>query len=398
MTNRPLLFLLVIITFAACGSDTGRGSDTIVRDSAGVRIVMNTIPQWQKGEEWHLSAEPVVDIGGGAEETQLFRVAGALRLSDGRIVVGDGGTHELRIFAADGGHLLTAGRKGKGPGEFETLFWIGRFSDDSVLAYDISNRRVSVYSPEGGYVRSVGLELPSTPRFPEPFGVLIDGRIVAVPGFDRQFGRGERRDSVPVLIFAKDGGTADTIAVFPGREQFFLVGDAMAMRVPIGFGRNVFAGVGGNRIAVGANDTYEISVFESDGSLVIQIRDNRPTEQVSTNDVDAWRTGQIDRMPEPMRAQMARLVNEIPVRETYPAFSAIVVDTEGAVWVEDYRRPAAGSARWTVFSPDGALVAQVTTPLELEVYEIGPDYVLGLWRDADDVEHVRMYELLRPGR
>ena len=129
---------------------------------------------------------------------------------------------------------------------------------------------------------------------------------------------------------------------------------------------------------------------------MIQIRDNRPTEQVSTNDVDAWRKGQIDRMPEPMRTQIARLVNEIPVRETYPAFSAIVVDTEGAVWVEDYRRSAAGSARWTVFSPDGALVAQVTTPLELEVYEIGPDYVLGLWRDADDVEHVRMYELVKP--
>ena len=388
---------LLAIAVVACTEDTPRTGTAIVRDSAGIRIVENFAPLWQEGEEWRLSAEPSVDIGGGnTEEDQLFRVAGALRLADGRIVVGNGGTHELRIFDADGAHLLTAGRKGKGPGEFETFFWIGRFSDDSVLAYDISNRRVSVYSPEGGYVRSVGLELPNTRRFPEPFGVLIDGRIVAVPGFDRLFGRGERRDSVSVLIFAKDGGTADTIAVFPGREQFFLVGDAMAMRVPIGFGRNVFAGVGGNRIAIGANDAYEISVFESDGSLVIQIRDNRPAEQVSTKDVDAWRKEQIDRMPEPTRTQMARLVNEIPVRETYPAFSAIVVDTEGAVWVEDYRRPAAGSARWTVFSPDGALVAQVTTPLELEVYEIGPDYVLGLWRDADDVEHVRLYELVKP--
>ena len=389
--------LLLLAALAACTTDMPERGGPIVRDSAGVRIVENTTALWQPGREWRLSEERVVDIGGGdTEEDQLFRVAGALRLSDGRIVVGNGGTHELRIFDADGAHLLTAGRKGKGPGEFETFFWIGRFSDDSILAYDISNRRVSVYSPEGGYVRSVGLELPSTPRFPEPFGVLIDGRVVAVPGFDRQFGRGERRDSVPVLIFAKDGGTADTIAVFPGREQFFLVGDAMAMRVPIGFGRNVFAGVGGNRIAIGANDTYEISVFESDGSLMIQIRDNRPTEQVSTNDVDAWRKGQIDRMPEPMRTQIARLVNEIPVRETYPAFSAIVVDTEGAVWVEDYRRPAAGSARWTVFSPDGALVAQVTTPLELEVYEIGPDYILGLWRDADDVEHIQLYDLIKP--
>jgi hypothetical protein len=35
-------------------------------------------------------------------------------------------------------------------------------------------------------------------------------------------------------------------------------------------------------------------------------------------------------------------------------------------------------------------------PTGLRVTEIGPDYVLGLWRDADDVEHVRMYELIKP--
>lgn len=30
-----------------------------------------------------------------------------------------------------------------------------------------------------------------------------------------------------------------------------------------------------------------------------------------------------------------------------------------------------------------------------EIYEIGVDYVLGLWKDDADVEHVRMYRLER---
>jgi hypothetical protein len=34
---------------------------------------------------------------------------------------------------------------------------------------------------------------------------------------------------------------------------------------------------------------------------------------------------------------------------------------------------------------------------ELRPMDIGNDYELGLWRDADDVEHVRMYRLTKPG-
>ena len=107
----------------------------MVRDSAGIRIVENTTPLWQEGEEWHLSPEPVVDIGGGdVEENQLFRVAGALRLSDGRIVVGNGGTHELRFYTGDGAFVRSVGRRSDGPGEFQDLRWVRRLRGDSLIA------------------------------------------------------------------------------------------------------------------------------------------------------------------------------------------------------------------------------------------------------------------------
>ncbi len=37
-------------------------------------------------------------------------------------------------------------------------------------------------------------------------------------------------------------------------------------------------------------------------------------------------------------------------------------------------------------------------PPRFSPLDIGPDFVLGLWRDADDVEHVRMYDLVKSGR
>ncbi len=35
-------------------------------------------------------------------------------------------------------------------------------------------------------------------------------------------------------------------------------------------------------------------------------------------------------------------------------------------------------------------------PEHFEAQESGDDYVLGKWEDPDDVEHVRMYQLVKP--
>ena len=68
--TRLLVPLLPLISaFVACVDDR-QSSTTIVRDSAGVRIVENTTPLWQEGEGWHLSPEPVVDIGAGDTEEE----------------------------------------------------------------------------------------------------------------------------------------------------------------------------------------------------------------------------------------------------------------------------------------------------------------------------------------
>ena len=116
---RRRFVLLVFVVVVSCD----RAPDSppfVVRDSAGIRIVENTNPLWQPGQEWRLSPEPVVDIGGGeTEEQQLFRVAGALRLGNDRIAIADGGSMELRFYDSNGGHEKSVGGRGEGPGEFQ---------------------------------------------------------------------------------------------------------------------------------------------------------------------------------------------------------------------------------------------------------------------------------------
>ena len=88
---------LVLSLLSACVSENPAHRGFVVRDSAGVRIVENANPLWQDGEGWHLSPEPVVEIGGGdSEYDQLFGMISAVRLADGRLVVANG-TQELQF-------------------------------------------------------------------------------------------------------------------------------------------------------------------------------------------------------------------------------------------------------------------------------------------------------------
>jgi sugar lactone lactonase YvrE len=71
------------------------------------------------------------------------------------------------------------------------------------------------------------------------------------------------------------------------------------------------------------------------------------------------------------------------------------VDAEGNLWVADYRRPGDDQPRWTVFDPTGAMLGVVETPERFSIHQIGSDFVLGSWADDMDVEHVRLYRLIK---
>ena len=139
MTNRPLLSLLVIITFAACGIDTGRGPETIVRDSAGIHIVESNTPVWDGTDRWHLAPEPILHLGDETKPAEQFvRIVNAFRLRGGTIVVVNfNNPPDLRFFSETGEHLTTVG--GSGGGSITTDTWTPA-CDSIVTSMSILNR------------------------------------------------------------------------------------------------------------------------------------------------------------------------------------------------------------------------------------------------------------------
>jgi hypothetical protein len=398
-----LVLTALWIGAAGCGREPGPARTATVRDSAGVRITENADPTQGKTALWSVEPAPVVDIGGaGDAASELHRVMSVACLADGRIVVANAGTHELRIFDADGGHARTIGRRGEGPGEFNELAWVGTLPADSLVAWDAGLKRFSVFDTAGTVLRVATADhVPGL--FPRVHGAFADGSLVVSPGVElgAPFASGGVwRDSTVFLRVGADGAILDTLGRFPGTEQFGLApqrGRGTFLVETLPFGRRTTAAVSGERLHVGTGDSYEFSGYDQSGTMRERTRGASDPLPVTRRDIADYRRGlvTVGSSNDADRAALDELLSRAPYPKTMPAFAGLTADAEGDVWVQETRRPGEWKegARWTVFGPSGGVVATVRTPPGLTVHQIGPDWILGTYRDEDQIEHVRLYRV-----
>jgi hypothetical protein len=393
-------YLPLFVCLAACGGDAARSADPVVRDSAGIRIVENSAPRWPEGAGWRLSEVPVLDIGvlDGDPYYQLYRVSDAEKLSDGRIVVANSGTGELRFYDGAGVFLSSSGRKGGGPGEFEGLssLWA---QADSLLTFDYRHDRVSIFDMTGAFVRSFGLHaLMGAGLFPDAEAPLTDGSFLITARKSSGFGEttGLTRDSLLFLHCDPEGAVLDTLGWFLGTEWYVRTEEQMVAASTRAFGRGPVTTVYGDGFYFGDSDSYEIGYHDATGSLTRLVRKAHTNLPVTAEDTELWiQERSEDADDENERIFFERMYAEMPFPETMPAYESIFVDAEGNLWVEAYRRPGDEQPRWTVFDRDGALLGVVETPPRFRIFQVGSDFVLGRWLDDLDVQHVRIYELLK---
>ena len=155
MARTMSAFAAIVATSVGCAADD-TASSVIVRDSAGITIVESgATPAGEHG--WVVSHSPLVRIGTvtGAEEYQFFRASDGAILTDGTIVVVNGGTHELRFYDAAGRFRHAAGGQGDGPGEMRSPSRVFRLPGDSLMVVEL--RRLSWFGPDGVFLRSMPL-------------------------------------------------------------------------------------------------------------------------------------------------------------------------------------------------------------------------------------------------
>lgn len=370
-------------------------------DSAGVEIVLNDRASWREGEGWRIPEQPEVDIGvvDGDPAYQFSDVRGAARLSDGTIVVANGQSNELRFFDRAGRHLRTAGRTGGGPGEFRGLQRVMRLAGDTLATWDFASRRVSYFAPGGEFVRSIDVPLIEGRSIPRVDGVFADGSLLVTPLINPAFRPGTdiARDTATYLRLSRTGEPMGTLGRFPGQQTVSVAttGEGQFnIRTNLPFGLATFRAVRGERLYVGDSERYEIAVHDAGGRVVRRVRKSHRPIPLTPEEVESFKQRERERgAPGGNRQVQERMLAAMRFPETKAAFEDLAVDAEGAIWVREYPEVGDDNPEWTVFDPAGRLLGRVAVPVGVTVLDIGPDYLLGVWRDDLDVEHVRLYRL-----
>jgi hypothetical protein len=362
-------------------------------------------PQWTPETAWRLSSQPVLTIGASAGDTSslFFRIVGLARLSDGRIVVANAGTHELRFYDELGEFIGSSGRAGSGPGEYGAISWLNVTANDSILIYDQAFRRISVLGGKGEYRRTFALRGNGAQAFIlVPEGVFADGSILAArntfPAGDALV-TGVVRNSVAYYRVDAQGEILDSLGQFPGLENYIRVSENWVSVSALPFARTPSAVTLGAELLVGNGATYSVAVYSSEGRLLRVMRRLTANLPVGPGHIDAYKLHQLAGIQNAeQRAEREKEFADVPFPETFPAFTAVRADSDGNIWVNDFAMTGEAVWSWSVFDPDGHWLGSVDAPRGFTIHQIGADYVLGRSLDDMDVERVVMYRLLKGER
>lgn len=386
-----------------------------VRDSAGIRIVMNSKPTWTSAQQLALSSAPTLIIGEASDDASLLtRVRGACYLSDGRILIADGGSNELRIFHGNGQHLKTFSRRGDRPGEFRSIQQVFRLAGDTIAVLH-DRALVSRFTGDGTYISRTNDG--GANEFGRP-GATMQSVSLALNGGARVLiraaidpptqGVGVAFDATATLtVLTSDAATSHVVGELPFMRAS---ADRNGVSKPW-LGAEAEFATDGTQFYYGYGIKYELIRYTTAGKANLIVRRAWTAPKVSRTEYEQFTDEWLSRWSKAKGAALTAERREFLAGDyfkTLPAFSALLLDRVGRVWA---RTPAVidaavagslndypiGASTWSVFGANGVWLGDVKLPARFSPTDIGTNYVLGIARDEDGVPTVVRFTLTTTG-
>lgn len=340
---------------------------------------------------------PRLDLGEGGALELFSRIVTIRVQGSGNVVVANRNPPELRVFDSNGRHVRTIGRKGQGPGEFQDIDDVVGRRGDSLAVLDNSARRFTFFGPGGEIDHTVGYQAPfPTPPFNVTINPLDDGTLLIGYGLVTTLKPTPVPVGVPVVLGRYDvsGSRLDSIGMFFTREHFLQA--APPNRGGFAFWDRTFGRTGtivstGSSFFHGDATRMEVRKYSANGVLLETHRIDVPPKPLTGDAIARYKQGVMSNV-RAEREVAQRRVDEMPYPSHLPAYRRFVIDARGRIWLHEYLHPAVDN-QWIVMDPSTRIAKTVRLPDRFVPYHIGATDIAGVWRDTDDVEHVRVYRL-----
>jgi hypothetical protein len=193
--------------------------------------------------------------------------AGVAVQADGELWIADRQAIEVRRFDQNGRYLGSIGRRGNGPGEFQSIDGIDRLDESRTVVWDGSLRRVSIFHADGSFAHMfrpmVALWSPTVRSIfvdsLQRIWLLDTGRVSRGDYHWRRFDEsGANLDSLPIPAPARSGPQL-------ARQDY-------GYSAIQGFAREMLSTpLFPGKLLVGRNEDYALSVFEG-SEVALEIR------------------------------------------------------------------------------------------------------------------------------
>jgi hypothetical protein len=207
---------------------------------------------------------------------------------------------------------------------------------------------------------------------------------------------GVTRDPIRQLVSApRDLSRLDTLGITLGGAGYrietgngFIFGDHAFLPDPF-----IAVGVSPPRVYMANNPEYSIEVWDPTGHLAHLIRRTAARLKPSAAESDSAWSMALDTQYVSLEARIRATVGPI---DLLPAVLGLAAGPDGELWVK--RGPIfspGSSALFDVFDGTGRFLGAVRTPVDLELREVGTDYLLGTMIDEFEVPYVVLLKLER---
>lgn len=390
---RAVSLAFVPLIVACGGGDAAARLAEIPMDTlanGAIRVSNPEMGVWGADGGWTLV--PEVSIGSIASDgPDLFGEIAAIEVDGlGRIYVADRQAAEVRVFDADGNHVRTFGRRGRGPGEFEQLSGLGWGADGNLVVVDAANGYID-YDTTGAWV---GVRRRETAgmlvMIPWPGGFGSNGEIFDI---DVDFSSGTPRRTL--VRYSADLSAEEVIPLPEYQQPTFTatVGPGRVMAAGVPFAPALHWAIDPvGLLWSGVSDQYRLIQQNFAGDTLRIVERVHTPVRVTDADIDAamerlsgfvGQGGQIDR-------------SLIP--NNRPAFGPFFVDDGSRLWVA-VPRDSGGDPGFEldVFDAEGRYLGRVGS----EVGDLAGkaivrgDYFYAVVRDELEVSRVVRLRIVR---
>lgn len=370
LSKRFVIFIIFASTiFTSCSS--GEPDVDIPKDIADLENIV--VYSGEMAPLNKISFEPVARFG-DTDSIFISRISGIAVTDEETLFMADQSEAIIHVYNSSGIYQTSVGRRGEGPGEFQTIVQ-PEVSDGNLFVLDLDQQRLSVFDAKNySFRRSFSLgDKDGIRGRPMSMKLLPEERILALYSASERDGNRLKRTEIPAILDHEGEVISSGFVTLTENNRLLVESNGMFQIFSMPFlGQNLLDVTENGEIVTGFTDRFLLHYITLNGDTLRSIYHAATPPPLD-------RPGLINNVD---NASIRSELSSMDLPETRQAFNDLKVDDENRLWISSPTTDTDVN-NWHVLSNTGEKVAQFSQPATSSLQLVKGGFAYFLETDED---------------